>query len=72
MATARCSTPKSQNPKGLKAQEPKTLLTQSVEDKTKAFGIDSANVFGFWDWVGAVTALGGAVWGQGLPLEFRG
>ena len=25
------------------------------QDKTKAFGIDSANVFGFWDWVGALT-----------------
>ena len=28
-----------------------------AKDKTKAFGIDSANVFGFWDWVGAPTTM---------------
>ncbi len=34
-------------------------------DKTAAFGISEANVFGFWDWVGGRYSVWGAV---GLPL----
>ena len=34
-------------------------------DLTAAFGIDDANVFGFWDWVGGRYSVWGAV---GLPL----
>ena len=34
-------------------------------DKTAAFGIDEARVFGFWDWVGGRYSVWGAV---GLPL----
>ncbi|HMQ94621.1 glucose-6-phosphate isomerase, partial [Amaricoccus sp.] len=34
-------------------------------DKTAAFGIDPARVFGFWDWVGGRYSVWGAV---GLPL----
>ena len=28
------------------------VACSSALDKTAAFGIDDANVFGFWDWVG--------------------
>lgn len=34
-------------------------------DKTAAFGIDAARVFGFWDWVGGRYSVWGAV---GLPV----
>ena len=34
-------------------------------DKTAAFGVDPARVFGFWDWVGGRYSVWGAV---GLPL----
>ena len=34
-------------------------------DKTSAFGIDPARVFGFWDWVGGRYSVWGAV---GLPV----
>ena len=34
-------------------------------DKTAAFGIDPARVFGFWDWVGGRYSVWGAV---GLPV----
>ncbi len=34
-------------------------------ERVRAFGIDPANMFGFWDWVGGRYSLGSAV---GLPL----
>lgn len=34
-------------------------------DKVKAFGIDTANMFGFWDWVGGRYSLWSAI---GLPI----
>eukprot|EP00450_Noctiluca_scintillans_P016366 CAMPEP_0194527592 /NCGR_PEP_ID=MMETSP0253-20130528/63730_1 /TAXON_ID=2966 /ORGANISM="Noctiluca scintillans" /LENGTH=782 /DNA_ID=CAMNT_0039372553 /DNA_START=1 /DNA_END=2349 /DNA_ORIENTATION=- len=39
-------------------------------DKTKAFGIDPANVFGFWDWVGGRFSLCSAVGVLPLSLHY--
>merc|ERR1719379_1659391 len=39
-------------------------------DKTKAFGIDSANVFGFWDWVGGRFSVCSAVGVLPLSLQY--
>eukprot|EP00929_Paragymnodinium_shiwhaense_P103577 TRINITY_DN6718_c0_g2_i1.p1 TRINITY_DN6718_c0_g2~~TRINITY_DN6718_c0_g2_i1.p1 ORF type:complete len:807 (-),score=203.55 TRINITY_DN6718_c0_g2_i1:100-2520(-) len=39
-------------------------------DKTKAFGIDSANVFGFWDWVGGRFSVWSAVGALPLALQY--
>eukprot|EP00435_Cladocopium_sp_Y103_P004649 s3240_g1.t1 len=38
-------------------------------DKTKAFGIDSNNVFGFWDWVGGRFSVWSAVGVLALSLQ---
>merc|ERR1719160_2351072 len=39
-------------------------------DKTAAFGIDSANVFGFWDWVGGRFSVCSAVGMLPLCLQY--
>jgi len=39
-------------------------------DKTKAFGIDPANVFGFWDWVGGRFSVCSAVGVLPLSLQY--
>jgi glucose-6-phosphate isomerase len=39
-------------------------------DKTTAFGIDSANVFGFWDWVGGRFSVSSAVGVLPLSLQY--
>lgn len=39
-------------------------------DKTKAFGIDSNNVFGFWDWVGGRFSVWSAVGVLALSLQY--
>merc|ERR1719343_990696 len=39
-------------------------------EKTKAFGIDSANVFGFWDWVGGRFSVCSAVGVLPLSLQY--
>jgi len=39
-------------------------------DKTKAFGIDPANVFGFWDWVGGRFSVWSAVGVLALSLQY--
>jgi len=39
-------------------------------DKTAAFGIDSANVFGFWDWVGGRFSVCSAVGVLPLTLQY--
>jgi len=39
-------------------------------DKTKAFGIDDANVFGFWDWVGGRISVWSAVGALPLLLQY--
>merc|ERR1711907_470221 len=39
-------------------------------DKTKAFGIDPNNVFGFWDWVGGRFPVWSAVGMLGLSLQY--
>jgi len=39
-------------------------------DKTAAFGIDSANVFGFWDWVGGRFSAWSAVGVLALSLQY--
>lgn len=39
-------------------------------DKTKAFGIDDANVFGFWDWVGGRFSVCSAVGILALSLQY--
>merc|ERR1712050_333482 len=39
-------------------------------DKTKAFGIDPANVFGFWDWVGGRFSCWSAVGVLALSLQY--
>jgi len=45
---------------------PKHFVAVSTnEDAVKAFGIDPANMFGFWDWVGGRYSLWSAI---GLPI----
>merc|ERR1719183_1968995 len=39
-------------------------------DKTAAFGIDSSNVFGFWDWVGGRFSCWSAVGVLPLSLQY--
>merc|ERR1719230_2519912 len=39
-------------------------------DKTKAFGIDPANVFGFWDWVGGRFSCWSAVGVLALSMQY--
>merc|ERR1719183_1669880 len=39
-------------------------------DKTSAFGIDPANVFGFWDWVGGRFSVCSAVGVMPLSLQY--
>uniref|UniRef100_A0A7S4WD97 Glucose-6-phosphate isomerase n=1 Tax=Alexandrium monilatum TaxID=311494 RepID=A0A7S4WD97_9DINO len=39
-------------------------------EKTKAFGIDSSNVFGFWDWVGGRFSVCSAVGVLPLSLQY--
>merc|ERR1719199_339937 len=39
-------------------------------EKTKAFGIDPNNVFGFWDWVGGRFSVWSAVGMLGLSLQY--
>jgi len=39
-------------------------------EKTKAFGIDSSNVFGFWDWVGGRFSVCSAVGVLPLALQY--
>ncbi len=41
------------------------VAVSTNEEKVRAFGIDSANMFGFWDWVGGRYSLWSAI---GLPI----
>eukprot|EP00929_Paragymnodinium_shiwhaense_P103575 TRINITY_DN6718_c0_g1_i2.p2 TRINITY_DN6718_c0_g1~~TRINITY_DN6718_c0_g1_i2.p2 ORF type:complete len:566 (-),score=173.93 TRINITY_DN6718_c0_g1_i2:364-2013(-) len=50
---------------------PKHVVACSTAlDKTKAFGIDDNNVFGFWDWVGGRFSCWSAVGFLGLSLQY--
>merc|ERR1711920_248647 len=50
---------------------PKHVVACSTAlDKTKAFGIDPANVFGFWDWVGGRFSCWSAVGVLALSLQY--
>lgn len=46
------------------------IACSTALDKTKAFGIDSANVFGFWDWVGGRFSVCSAVGVVPLSLQY--
>ncbi|CAE7850962.1 PGIC1 [Symbiodinium microadriaticum] len=46
------------------------IACSTALDKTKAFGIDSANVFGFWDWVGGRFSVCSAVGVVPLALQY--
>jgi glucose-6-phosphate isomerase len=37
------------------------VAVSTAEDEVRKFGIDAANVFGFWDWVGGRYSMGSAV-----------
>lgn len=45
------------------------VAVSTALDKVEAFGIDPANAFGFWDWVGGRYSVGSAI-GLSLMLEF--
>eukprot|EP00927_Polykrikos_kofoidii_P047507 TRINITY_DN416_c0_g1_i1.p1 TRINITY_DN416_c0_g1~~TRINITY_DN416_c0_g1_i1.p1 ORF type:complete len:549 (-),score=104.04 TRINITY_DN416_c0_g1_i1:249-1895(-) len=50
---------------------PKHIVACSTAlEKTKAFGIDEANVFGFWDWVGGRFSCWSAVGVLALSLQY--
>nr|ABH11438.1 cytosolic glucose-6-phosphate isomerase [Pyrocystis lunula] len=50
---------------------PKHVVACSTAlEKTKAFGIDPANVFGFWDWVGGRFSCWSAVGVLALSLQY--
>uniref|UniRef100_A0A7S4SG61 Glucose-6-phosphate isomerase n=1 Tax=Alexandrium monilatum TaxID=311494 RepID=A0A7S4SG61_9DINO len=56
---------------GTDACIPKHVVACSTAlDKTKAFGIDPANVFGFWDWVGGRFSCWSAVGVLALSLQY--
>ena len=44
------------------------IAVSTAEDKVKAFGIDTVNMFGFWDWVGGRFSATSAVGGVPLSL----
>ena len=51
------------------------VAVSTAEDKVRAFGIDTANMFGFWDWVGGRYSMDSAI-GLSLmiaigPVAFR-
>ncbi|CAK9025967.1 Glucose-6-phosphate isomerase [Durusdinium trenchii] len=46
------------------------IACSTALDKTKAFGIDSDNVFGFWDWVGGRFSVCSAVGVVPLSLQY--
>merc|ERR1719440_2171698 len=46
------------------------VACSTATDKTKAFGIDPKNVFGFWDWVGGRFSVWSAVGMLGLSLQY--
>ncbi|MCL2783938.1 MAG: glucose-6-phosphate isomerase [Propionibacteriaceae bacterium] len=45
------------------------VAVSTALDKVEAFGIDPANAFGFWDWVGGRYSVGSAV-GTSLAIAF--
>merc|ERR1719424_2404650 len=50
---------------------PKHVIACSTAlEKTKAFGIDEKNVFGFWDWVGGRFSCWSAVGVMALSLQY--
>merc|ERR1719356_788378 len=50
---------------------PKHVVACSTAlEKTSAFGIDPANVFGFWDWVGGRFSVWSAVGALPLSLQY--
>jgi len=56
---------------GSDACVPKHVVACSTAvEKTKAFGIDPANVFGFWDWVGGRFSVWSAVGVLALSLQY--
>jgi len=56
---------------GTDACVPKHVVACSTAlDKTKAFGIDPNNVFGFWDWVGGRFSCWSAVGVLALSLQY--
>uniref|UniRef100_A0A7S4SGM2 Glucose-6-phosphate isomerase n=1 Tax=Alexandrium monilatum TaxID=311494 RepID=A0A7S4SGM2_9DINO len=56
---------------GTEACIPKHVVACSTAlEKTKAFGIDPANVFGFWDWVGGRFSCWSAVGVLALSLQY--
>ena len=46
------------------------VACSSALDKTAAFGIDDANVFGFWDWVGGRVSVSSSVGALPMALHF--
>jgi len=46
------------------------IACSTALDKTKAFGIDEKNVFGFWDWVGGRFSVWSAVGMMPLCLQY--
>ena len=46
------------------------IAVSTAVDKAKAFGIDEANVFGFWDWVGGRFSVCSAVGVVPLSLQY--
>ena len=46
------------------------VACSSALDKTAAFGIDDANVFGFWDWVGGRVSVSCSVGALPMALHF--
>ncbi|HEU4895752.1 MAG TPA: glucose-6-phosphate isomerase, partial [Acidimicrobiia bacterium] len=46
---------------GEKAVERHFVAVSTNEDEVSAFGIDTENMFGFWDWVGGRYSLGSAI-----------
>lgn len=46
------------------------VACSSALDKTAAFGIEDANVFGFWDWVGGRVSVSCSVGALPMALHF--
>lgn len=55
-----CSTSSAPTPRARRS--PATYVAVSTNaDKVSAFGIDTANMFGFWDWVGGRYSVDSAI-----------
>ena len=46
------------------------VAVSSALDLTEEFGVDSANVFGFWDWVGGRVSVSSAVGALPIALQY--